>query len=129
MTEHRLEPYRDANLLEFMRAAAGRLSINFEITWLRDDRSSEPEFEVYTRWYGSRERGVRLEERSGVDSKTGYVDQERTRAVLYGFDALALEVETVDGVFQGSFVNLRVEASAALEAELLELFTRTFSRG
>jgi hypothetical protein len=128
VTEHRLEPYRNANMLEFMREVFGILGGEFRARLHHDARASEDEFEVYTRWFGSDERGVRLEERNGIDPRTSHVNREHTRVVIHGFQAVTLEVETMDGVLEGSFVTLRVEASPALEAALLELFTRTFSR-
>ncbi len=123
MIEHRLEPYRGADILEFLRVVTG-----LELLIWRDGRSSEDEFEVYTRWYGDAAMGVRCEERSGIDQRTGYVNQERTFAALYGMSDLELSLETVDGVIEGSFVTVRVEAAPMLEQTILELFTRTFSR-
>ena len=123
MTQTRLEPYRGADILEFLRLVTG-----LELLIWRDGRSSEDDFEVYTRWYGDATMGVRLEERSGIDPRTGYVNQERTRAVVYGVSNLELTLETVDGVMQGSFVTIRLEAELILESSIFELFTRTFSR-
>lgn len=123
MTELRLEPYRGAEILEFLRVITG-----LELAVWRDGRSSEDEFEVYTRWYGDAAMGVRCEERSGIDPRTGYVNQERTFAFLCGVSGLELTLETVDGVMEGSFVTLRLSAEPMLESTILELFTRTFSR-
>ena len=123
MTDSHLEPYRGADILGFLRSVT-----KLELAVWRDGRSSEDDFEVYTRWYGSADCGVRLEERSGIDPRTGYVDQERTRAVVYGVSNLELTLETVDGVIEGSFVTLWLEAEPALEQMILEAFTRTFSR-
>jgi hypothetical protein len=123
LTEHRLEPYRAANILEFLRSVT-KLEL---IVW-RDGRSSEEDFEVYTHWYGDAGVGVRFEERSAVDRRTGYVNQERTLATVYGVNGLQLSFETVDGVMEGSFVTLRLEAAPVLESSILELFRRTFSR-
>lgn len=123
MTELRLEPYRGTDILEFLRAVTG-----LELDFWRDGRSSEDDFEVYMRWFGDAATGVRCEERSGIDPRTGYVDQERTRAVVYGVNGLELTLETVDGVMQGSFITLRLEAEPMLESSISEAFTRTFSR-
>jgi hypothetical protein len=123
LIEHRLEPYRGADILEFLRVVT-----KLELLIWRDGRSSEDEFEVYARWYGDAAIGVRLEERSGIDPRTGYVNQERTRAVVYGVHDLELTLETVDGVIEGSFVSLRINADAALEQAMLKAFRRTFSR-
>ena len=123
MKEKRLEPYRAADLVDFLRGVTG-----LELVLLRDGRSSEDDCEVYTRWYGGADVGVRLEERSGIDPRSGYVNQERSRAVLYGLADLQLTLETVDGVLEGSFITLRLEADSALEASITEAFTRTFSR-
>lgn len=123
MKEQRLEPYRAADILEFLRGVT-----QLELAAWRDERSSEDDFECYTRWYGNADCGVRCEERSGIDPRTGYVDQERTLATVYGLDGLELTLETVDGVMQGSFISLRLEAEAALERAILEAFTRSFSR-
>ena len=123
MTEQRLEPYRAVDIVDFLRGVTG-----LELVLWRDGRSSEDDFEVYTRWYGGADVGVCLEERSGIDLASGYVNQERTRAVVYGVRDMNLELETVDGVMEGSFVTLRLEGGAALEASTLEAFTRRFSR-
>ena len=123
MTQARLEPYRAADILEFLRAVT-----DLELVLLRDGRSSEDEFEVYTRWYGDAAIGVRCDERSGIDPRTGYVNQERTFATVYGVSNLELTLETVDGVMEGSFITLRLSAEPILEQTILELFTRSFSR-
>ncbi len=123
MSDSRLEPYRGADILEFLRLVTG-----LELAVWRDGRSSEDDFEVYTRWYGDAAIGMRCEERSGVDPRTGYVNQERTRAVVYGLADLELTLETVDGVIEGSFISLRVSAEPILEQTILELFRRSFSR-
>ena len=123
MTEQRLEPYRAVDIVDFLRGVTG-----LELALWRDGRSSEDDFEVYKRWYGDADLGVRLEERSGIDSRTGYVNQERTRAIVYGVRDLNLELETVDGVMEGSFITLRLEGGAVLEASICEAFTRKFSR-
>lgn len=123
MSEQRLEPYRGADILEFLRSVTG-----LELLIWRDGRSSEDDFELYTRWYGDASVGVRLEERSGVDARTGYVNQERTFATVYGVSGLQLALETVDGVMEGSFITLRLDVEPALESFMLEAFTRTFSR-
>ena len=123
MTQARLEPYRGADILEFLRAVT-----DLELVLLRDGRSSEDEFEVYTRWYGDAAIGVRCDERSGIDPRTGYVNQERTFATVYGVSNLELTLETVDGVMEGSFITLRLSAEPILEQTILELFTRSFSR-
>lgn len=123
MSEQRLEPYRGADILEFLRSVTG-----LELLIWRDGRSSEDDLELYTRWYGDASVGVRLEERSGIDARTGYVNQERTFATVYGVSGLQLALETVDGVMEGSFITLRLEAEPALESFMLEAFTRTFSR-
>ena len=109
--------------MEFLRGITG-----LELVLWRDGRSSEDDFEVYKRWYGDADLGVRLEERSGIDSRTGYVNQERTRAIVYGVRDLSLELETVDGVMEGSFITLQLEADPVLEAAICEAFTRMFSR-
>ena len=109
--------------MDFLRGVTG-----LELVLWRDGRSSEDDFEVYTRWYGGADVGVRLEERSGIDLASGYVNQERTKAVVYGVRDLNLELETVDGVMEGSFVTLRLEGGAVLEASICEAFTRRFSR-
>ena len=118
-----------------MREAVRQWNLELPVRPWRDAYSSEDDFEVHTREFGSaergvrlEERGVRLEERNGVDSRTGYVNQERVKAVLYGVETATFELETVDGVFQGSYAKLRVETTAAIEAEIEALFTRTFSR-
>lgn len=123
MSEQRLEPYRGADILEFLRSVTG-----LELLIWRDGRSSEDDLELYTRWYGDAGVGVRLEERSGVDTRTGYVNQERTFATVYGVSGLQLALETVDGVMEGSFITLRLDVEPALESFMLEAFTRTFSR-
>ena len=123
MTELHLEPYRGADILGFLRAVTG-----LELAVWSDGRSSEDEFECYTRWYGDATIGVRCEERSGIDLRTGYVNQERTLATIYGVGGLQLTLETVDGVMEGSFITLRVITEPLLEQTILELFTRTFSR-
>ena len=110
-------------MLEFLRGVT-----QLELNSFRDGRSSEDDFECYTCWYGDAGVGVRLEDRSGVDPLTGYVNQERTKAVLYGFAGLQLTLETVDGVMEGSFITLRLEAEPVLESSIFEMFTRTFSR-
>ena len=71
---------------------------------------------------------MRCEERSGIDPRTGYVNQERTFATVYGVRDLELTLETVDGVIEGSFISLRVSAEPILEQTIIKLFTRTFSR-
>ena len=103
MTELIIEPYRAAEILEFLRSVTA-----LELKFWRGQRSSKDDFEVYTRWYGDAEVGVRCGERNGIDPRTGYVNQERLRAVLYGFADLQLTLETVDGVMQGSFITLRI---------------------
>lgn len=123
MSEQRLEPYRGADILEFLRSVTG-----LELLIWRDGRSSEDDLELYTRWYGDASVGIRLEERSGVDARTGYVNQERTFATVYGVSGLQLALETVDGVMEGSFITLRLDVEPALESFMLEAFTRTFSR-
>ena len=123
MRELRLEPYRGADILEFLRGVT-----QLELNSFRDGRSSEDDFECYTRWYGDAVIGARLEERSGIDPRTGYVNQERTLATVYGVNGLQLILETVNGVMEGSFITLQLEAEPVLESSIFEMFTRTFSR-
>lgn len=123
MSELHLEPYRGADILEFLRTVTG-----LELSLLRDERSSEGDFECYTRWYGDTDCSVRLEQRSGIDSRSGHVDQERTLAVVYSVKSLTLNLETMDGVMEGSIITLRLEADPALESSIVEMFTRSFYR-
>ena len=123
MRELRLDTARGADILEFLRAVTG-----LELLIWRDGRSSEDNFECYTRWYGDATISVRLEERSGIDPRTGYVNQERTLATVYGVNGLQLILETVDGVMEGSLITLQLEAEPVLESSIFEMFTRTFSR-
>ncbi len=105
-----------------------QVDVSIPASAFHDDHSSEDEFEVHTRLYGDVERGVRLEGRSGIDPNTGYVNQERTRAILYGVSDFILELETVDGVFQGSYAELTVTASEPTTARILGTFKASFSR-
>jgi hypothetical protein len=123
----RLEPYRDAGVLNFLRVVVHLLEPDLELAVWREARASEDEFELYARWFGDAARGVRLGERNGIHPSSGFVNQERVFGALYGFD-ITLELETVDGVFEGSFATLRLEADAALEERVLEMFTQMFSR-
>ncbi len=123
-----MEPYRDAGVLAWLLEVAGWFDPPPEPRASREARSSEDEFEVHTRWFGTPARGVRLEERNGVDARSGYVNQERTRGALYGFDGVDLTLETVDGVFEGSFAELRVDGDEPFCARALESFTARFSR-